>query len=101
MSTNIPDIEETLLAENVRLRARIDALEAELGGAKAGQFQGQSESERLQTDNANRVANEARHVVHAVTLAFAEQLRASADIISSVANEMWRPREDRSDGIRE
>lgn len=99
MSTGIPDIEATLLAENARLRARIEALEAEMWAAKTRQRQ--SETERLRTDSSTRVADETCHVAHAVAHAFVEQLRATADVISSVADEIWRRRDVRVEDIHD
>jgi hypothetical protein len=101
MSTDIPDIEATLLTENIRLRERVEALEAELADTRSRPFQRQPEMERLRTDTPIQLADEVGHVLLALTHAFVEQLRATADIISSVADEMWRRREDRYESTRE
>jgi hypothetical protein len=96
MSTGMPESEAEILTENIRLHARVEALEAELAGARARQSQPQSETDRLRIDTTNDVAEEACHVFHAVTHAFVEQLRASADVIDAVADEVWRRRKDRN-----
>jgi hypothetical protein len=95
--SSVPGPDTTMAAENARLRARIEALEAELAATRTLEGrEPRSEYERLRRDIPTQVADEGTRVVKALAQALAEQLRATADVVSAVADEAFRRREERA-----
>jgi cell division septum initiation protein DivIVA len=95
MSTEEP--KAALAAENARLKARIDELEAELQSKGSGKkSKSHTETDKLVHDMPDKAADEATRLLHALAHAFVEQLRSSADVIKVVADEAFKRREQRS-----
>jgi hypothetical protein len=91
----------TLIAENIRLRARVEVLEQELAATILRETPPQVEVVKMRTSVPSQMANEASRLVRAFSSAFAEQLRATADVISSVADEVWRRNDVQPEVVRE
>ena len=86
----------TLAAENARLKARIDELEAELHTKGSGKSASHLDTDRLIHDMPEKAADEANRLFLAMAHAFVEQLRSTADVINAVADEAFKRREERS-----
>jgi len=86
----------TLAAENARLKARIEELEAQLHTKGSGKPASHSDIDRLTHDIPEKAAHEANRLVHAMAHAFVEQLRSTADVINVVADEAYKRKEERS-----
>jgi len=83
-----------LAAENARLQARIHELEAEVKSPSHGKSQ--TELDKLRTDSMDDARNELSRLVHALSMAFVEELRSAADIVKVVSDEAFRRREARA-----
>jgi hypothetical protein len=83
----------TIEAENARLQARIDELEAELR-SRSSQTR-HTESAKLRNETLDKVSDEASRLVHAMSLAFVEDLRAVADVVKAVSDEAFKRRDER------
>ena len=84
-----------LEAENARLQARIKELEAEATSSSHGTSH--SEAEKLRTDSMDDARNELSRLVHALSMAFVEELRSAADVLKVVSDEAYRRREAHAD----
>jgi len=95
MSTG--ETKASLEVENARLQSRIAELEAELSEArKAGsEPKRRSESAKLLEDTLDDATDEANLLFRAVAHAFVEQLRTTADVMKSVADEAFKRIEKR------
>jgi phage-related minor tail protein len=106
MSIDDPTNEPAALAaENARLKARIDELEAELHAQGSGKPAAHPDIDRLTRDMPEKAADEASRLFHAMANAFVEHLRSVADVINVVADEAFKRKEERSsresnDGMR-
>jgi len=83
-----------LAAENARLQARIHELEAEVKSPSHGKWQ--TELDKLRTDSMDDARNELSRLVHALSMAFVEELRSAADIVKVISDEAFRRREARA-----
>ncbi len=81
-------------SEIIKLQARIDELEAELKSKGAKEPNRHAEIEKLRTDTLDKTAREANRLLHALCMAFAEQLRSAADVVKAVSDEAFKRRED-------
>jgi len=86
----------TVEAENTRLQARIDELEAELRSKRSSESKRHSESDKLRTETLDKVTDEASRLFHALSLAFVEDLRAAADVVKAVSDEAFKRRDERA-----
>ena len=84
-----------LQAENANLQARIQELEAEAKSSSHGKSH--TETEKLRTDSMDDARNELSRLVHALSMAFVEELRSAADVLKVVSDEAYRRREARAD----
>jgi hypothetical protein len=83
-------------AENSRLQAKIDELEAELKSKRSSDSKRHSESDKLRNETIDKVADEASRFFHALSLAFVEDLRSAADVVKAVSDEAFKRRDDRA-----
>jgi hypothetical protein len=84
-----------LEAENARLQSRIQELEAE--AKSSSHSESHTEAEKLRTDSMDDARNELSRLVHALSMAFVEELRSAADILKVVSDEAYRRREARAE----
>jgi len=97
MSTDdLTNEQAALAAENARLKARIDELEAALHAEGSGKPGSHPDIHRLTRDMPEKAADEANRLFHAWANAFVEHLRSVADVINVVADEAFKRREERS-----
>jgi hypothetical protein len=81
-------------SETVKLQARIDELEAELKIKRARDSKKHAELDKLRTDTVEKTTSEANRLLHALSLAFVEELRSAADVVKAVSDEAFKRRED-------
>lgn len=83
-------------AENARLKARVDELEAELHAKRSARPASHRETDKLIHEMPEKAADEASRLVHAMAQGFIEQLRSTADVIDAVSAEAFKRRKERS-----
>lgn len=83
-------------SETARLQARIEELEAELKTRRSKESRKHSEIEKLRYETMDRTAAEANRMLHAISLAFVEELRSAADVVKAVSDEAFRRRKEYS-----
>jgi hypothetical protein len=81
-------------SETARLQARIDELEAELKSVRAKEPRRHAETEKLRTDILDKTTTEANRLLHALSMAFVEELRSAADAVKAVSDEAFRRRDE-------
>lgn len=81
-------------SEIARLQARIDELETELKSKHSQESSKHAETDKLRTDTLDKTSSEANRILHALSIAFAEQLRSAADVVKAVSEEAFKRRED-------
>jgi len=81
-------------SEAVRLQARIHELEAELKSKRVRESKKHAETDKLRTDTMEKTASEVNRLLHALSLAFVEELRSAADVVKAVSDEAFKQRED-------
>jgi hypothetical protein len=85
--------------ETAKLQARIEELEAELKSARAKEAgRKHAETEKLRTDTFDKTTSEANRLLHALSMAFVEELRSAADVVKAVSEEAFK-RKDRIESI--
>lgn len=80
-------------SEVAKLQARIDELEAELKSKRSRDSKKHAEIDKLRTDTMDKTTSEANRLLHALSLAFVEELRAAADVVKAVSDEAFSRRE--------
>jgi preprotein translocase subunit SecD len=80
-----------------KLQARIDELEAELKIKRARDSKKHAETDKLRTDTVDKTTSEANRLLHALSMAFVEELRSAADVVKAVSDEAFKRHEDRVD----
>ena len=80
-------------SEVAKLQARIDELEAELKSRRSRDAKKHSETDKLRTDTLDKTTSEANRLLHALSLAFVEELRSAADVVKAVSDEAFSRRE--------
>jgi hypothetical protein len=80
-----------------KLQARIDELEAELKSRRANDSKKHAETDKLRTDTVDKTTSEANRLLHALSVAFVEEVRSAADVVKAVSDEAFRRHEDRID----
>jgi len=92
--TDMSTAEKHSESEIAKLQARIDELEAELKSKRAKESKRHDETEKLRTDTLDKTTSEANRLLHALAMAFVEQLRSAADVVKAVSDEAFKRRED-------
>ena|ERR1700722_14282929 len=80
-----------------KLQARIDELEAELKSRRANDSKKHAETDKLRTDTVDKTTSEANRLLHALSVAFVEEVRSAADVVKAVSDEAFKRHEDRID----
>jgi hypothetical protein len=81
-------------SETAKLQARIDELEAELKTRRGRDSKRHAELDKLRTDTVEKTSSEANRLLHALSLAFVEELRSAADVVKAVSDEAFKRREE-------
>jgi hypothetical protein len=80
-------------SEVAKLQARIEELEAELKSKRSRDSKKHAETDKLRTDTLDKTTSEANRLLHALSLAFVEELRSAADVVKAVSDEAFSRRE--------
>jgi len=85
----------TLEADNARLLSRISELEAELAKKDSSESKKHPESKKFREETMDDAMAEANKLMHAMAQAFVEEIRSTADVVKTVADEAFKRRQAR------